>query len=98
MNNDIKTSTRFCMNMALRKYREVVFYTKWAVCIAITCLVWGGAIWFGSLAWDQKQGAILALMGFVAWLAVCRFVLPGFWYLSKEVIKQLVQYINHRFL
>ena len=76
MNNDIKTSARYCMNLAVRKYRDAVFYTKWVVCIAITCLVWGGAIWFGSLAWDQKQGAVLALMGFGAWLAVCRLVLP----------------------
>lgn len=94
----IKTKARYCMNMAVFKYRQGVFYAKWAICIAITSLVWGGAIWFGSLAWDQKQGAVLALMGFGAWLAVCRFVLPGFWYLSNEVIKQFVQYINHRFL
>ncbi|MDD3936037.1 hypothetical protein [Rhodoferax sp.] len=98
MDKNIKTAARCWMNMTARKYREAVFCAKWAVCIASTCLVWGGAIWFGSLAWDQKQGAVLALMGFVAWLVVCRFVLPGFWYLSKEVIKQFFQYINHRFL
>ena len=95
---DIKTAARYLINTTACKYRQVVFYAKWAVCIAVTSLVWGGAIWFGSLAWDQKQGAVLALMGFGAWLAVCRFVLPGFWYLSNEVIKQFVRYINHRFL
>lgn len=98
MNNDFKTVARHYMHMTACKYYQVVFYAKWVVCIAVTFLVWGGAVWFGSLAWDQKQGAVLALMGFGAWLAVCRFVLPGFWYLSNEVIKQFVQYINHRFL
>lgn len=98
MNNDFKTVARHYMHMIARKYRQVVFYAKWAVCIAVTFLVWGGAVWFGSLAWDQKQGAVLALMGFGAWLMVCRFVFPVFWYLSNEVIKKFVQYINHRFL
>ena len=98
MVNDIKTAARCFINSTACKYRQAVFYAKWVVFIAITFLVWGGAVWFGSLAWDQKQGAVLALMGFGAWLAVCRFVLPGFWYLSKEVIKQFAQYINHRFL
>ena len=98
MDKNIRTGARYWMSMTVRKYHDAVFYAKWAVCIASTCLVWGGAIWFGSLAWDQKQGAVLALMGFVAWLVVCRFVLPGFWYFSKEVIKQFFQYINHRFL
>jgi len=98
MNNDFKTVARHYMHMTACKYHQVVFYAKLVVCIAVTFLVWGGAVWFGSLAWDQKQGAVLALMGFGAWLAVCRFVLPGFWYLSNEVIKQFVQYINHRFL
>ena len=98
MVNDIKTAARCFINSTACKYRQAVFYAKWVVCIAITFLVWGGAVWFGSIAWDQKQGAVLALMGFGAWLAVCRFVLPGFWYLSKEVIKQFAQYINHRFL
>lgn len=86
------------MNMALCKYRQAVFCAKWMVCIAATLLVWGGAIWFGSMAWDQKQGAVLALMGFCAWLVVCRFVLPGFWYLSIEVIKQFFRYVSYRFL
>ena len=98
MSNNIQASVRYWMDMAVRKYHEVVFCAKWAVCIASTCLVWGGAVWFGSLAWDQKQGAVLALMGFGAWLVVCRFVLPEFWYLSKEVIKKFFRYINHRFL
>lgn len=98
MNNDFKTVARHYMHMTACKYHQVVFYAKWVVCIAVTFWVWGGAVWFGSLAWDQKQGAVLALMGFGAWLAVCRFVLPGFWYLSNEVIKQFVKYINHRFL
>ena len=91
MNNDLKIVARHYMHMTACKYRQVVFYAKWVVCVAVTFLVWGGAVWFGSLA-------VLALMGFGAWLAVCRFVLPGFWYLSNEVIKQFVQYINHRFL
>ena len=95
MNNDFKTVARHYMHMTACKYHQVVFYAKWVVCITVTFWVWGGAVWFGSLAWDQKQGAVLALMGFGAWLAVCRFVLPGFWYLSNEVIKQFVQYIGN---
>lgn len=79
-------------------YRQVVFYTRWGVCIGATLLVWGGALWFGSLAWNQKQGAVLALMGFMGWLAVCRFVLPGFWILSIEVVRRFIQYIEYRFL
>ena len=98
MNNDFKIAVRHCLHMLACKYHQAVFYLKWAACLAITSLVWGGAIWFGSLAWDQKQGAVLAVMGFGAWLAVFRFVLPGFWYLSKEVIKQFFRYINYRFL
>jgi hypothetical protein len=76
----------------------VAFYTKWLLGLAVTCLVWGGALWFGSLAWDQKQGAILALMGFGAWLTVCRFVFSAFWFISIEVIKRFFGYINYRFL
>lgn len=98
MNKNLKITVRRCMNMAVCKYRQAVFCAKWVVCIAATLLVWGGAIWFGSMAWDQKQGEVLALMGFCAWLAVCRFVLPGFWYLSIDVAKQLFRYINYRFL
>lgn len=86
------------MAIAVFRYRQAVFCAKWVVCIAATMLVWGGGIWFGSLAWDQKQGAILALMGFGAWLAACRFVLPGFWYLSVGVIKQLFRYVHYRYL
>lgn len=86
------------MASAVFRYRQAVFCAKWAVCIAATLLIWGGAVWFGSLAWDQKQGAILALMGFGAWLAACRFVLTGFWYLSLEVIKYFFRYIHYRFL
>jgi hypothetical protein len=73
-------------------------FTPSGLCLAITCLVWGGALWFGSLAWDQKQGAVLALMGFGAWLAVCRFVFPVFWFISIEVIRRFFRYINYRFL
>lgn len=98
MNNEFKIAARHCLHMLVCKYHQVLFFVKWAACLAITFLVWGGAIWFGSLAWDQKQGAVLAVMGFGAWLVVCRFVLPGFWYLSKEVIKQFFRYINYRFL
>jgi len=98
MENDFKTKARRCMYIAASKYRQVIFCAKWVICIAVTLLVWGGALWFGSLAWDQKQGAILALMGFGAWLVVCRFVLPGFWYLSIEIIKQILRYVNYRFL
>jgi len=50
--------------MAAYRYGQVIFCAKWVMCVAVTLLVWGGAIWFGSLAWDQKQGAILGLMGF----------------------------------
>jgi len=78
--------------------RQMVLYIRWGMCIGATLLVWGGALWFGSLAWDQKQGAVLALMGFVGWLAVCRFVLPGFWILSIEAVRRLFQYIEYRFL
>lgn len=98
MENDFKIKARRCINIAACKYRQVIFWVRWMLCIAVTVLVWGGALWFGSLAWDQKQGAILALMGFGGWLAVCRFVLPGFWYLSIEVIKQIFRYVNYRFL
>ena len=98
MNNDFKIAARHYLHMAACKYRQLVFCVRWAACLAITFLVWGGAVWFGSIEWDQKQGAVLSVMGFGAWLAVCRFVLPGFWYLSKEVIKQFFEYIGHRFL
>lgn len=98
MSNNFKNAIRHTMAVAADRYRQTVFCAKWVVCIAATLLVWGGAIWFGSLAWDQKQGAILALMGFGGWLAACRFVLPGFWYLSIEVIRYFFRYINYRFL
>lgn len=93
-----KNSVRAILNRVANTYRQVVFCTRWVIFIGATCLVWGGALWFGSLAWDQKQGAVLALMGFVGRLAVCRFVLPGFWIFSIEVIKRFFQYIEYRFL
>lgn len=86
------------MTAAARQYHQVMFWARWGTCILITLLVWGGAVWFGSLAWDQKQGAVLALMGFGAWLTVVRFTLPGFWVLSKEVIKHLFRWIHDRYL
>lgn len=98
MDNIFKNAIRHTLAVAVFRCRQAVLFGKWAVCIAATMLVWGGAIWFGSLAWDQKQGAILALMGFGAWLAACRFVLPGFWYLSLEVIRYFFRYINYRFM
>lgn len=98
MTNNRRTTARRWINSAVYRYGHVVFHAKWALCIAVTCLVWGGALWFGSLAWDQKQGAILALMGFGAWLTVCRFVFPVLWFISIEVIKRLFRYINYRFL
>lgn len=98
MNANFKTTIRRCINSTVCKYHQFIFYARWLICLAITLFVWGGALWFGSLAWDQKQGAVLALMGFGAWLAVCRFVLPGFWYLSIEVIKQIFRYVSYRFL
>ncbi len=93
-----KNSVRAVLNWIASAYRQVVFCARWVICIGATVLVWGGALWFGSLAWDQKQGAVLALMGFVGWLAVCRFVLPGFWVFAIEVIKRFFQYIEYRFL
>lgn len=98
MTNDRRTTARRWINSAVYRYGQVVFYAKWALCITVTCLVWGGALWFGSLAWDQKQGAILALMGFGAWLTVCRYVFPVFWFISIEVIRRFFRYINYRFL
>ncbi len=98
MRVEFKNSVRAILNRVATTYRQVVFCTRWVICIGATFLVWGGALWFGSLAWDQKQGAVLAVMGFVGWLAVCRFVLPGFWILSIEVIKRFFQYIEYRFL
>ena len=98
MINARKAAVRRCINMAAYRYGQVIFCAKWVMCVAVTLLFWGGAIWFGSLAWDQKQGAILGLMGFGAWLAVCRLVLPGFWYLSINVFKQLFRYINYRLM
>lgn len=98
MDNNFKNAIRHTLTAAVFRYRQAVLCGKWAVCIAATMLVWGGAIWFGSLAWDQKQGAILALMGFGAWHAACRFVLPGFWYLSLDVIRYLFRYIHYRFM
>jgi hypothetical protein len=98
----MKTGFRYYFRTILEAlvfgWRQMVFYTRLVVCIGATLLVWGGALWFGSLAWEQKQGAVLALMGFMGWLAVCRFVLPGFWILSIEVVKRLFQYIEYRFL
>jgi hypothetical protein len=98
MRVEFKKSVRAVLNVIASTYRQVVFCTRWVICIGATFLVWGGALWFGSLAWDQKQGAVLAVMGFVGWLAVCRFVLPGFWILSIEVIRRFFQYIEYRFL
>ena len=74
MRVEFKNSVRAILNRVATTYRQVVFCTRWVICIGATFLVWGGALWFGSLAWDQKQGAVLAVMGFVGWLAVCRFV------------------------
>jgi hypothetical protein len=97
MTNDQKNTIRHWINTVAYTFGQVVFYVKWSVAVAITCLVWGGALWFGSLAWDQKQGAVLAMMGFGAWLAVCRFVFPVFWFVSIEVIRRFFGYISSRF-
>ncbi|MEY4755742.1 MAG: hypothetical protein RJA34_640 [Pseudomonadota bacterium] len=110
MSAGINLNENSCMKIELRQYlraifetfvfawRLMVFYTRWVVCIGAALLVWGGALWFGSLAWDQKQGGVLAFMGFIGWLAVCRFVLPGFWILSIEVVRRFFRYIEYRFL
>lgn len=98
MNYKFKNAARHWLAVALHQYHQLIYWARWVLCILITLLVWGGAVWFGSLAWDQKQGAVLGLMGFAAWLAVFRFVAPGFWVLSKEVIKQLFRWINDRYL
>lgn len=97
MTNDQKITIRRWINMAAHTVGQVVFYVKWSTAVVITCLVWGSALWFGSLAWDQKQGTVLALMGFGAWLAVCRFVFPVFWFVSVEVIRRFFEYISSRF-
>lgn len=79
-------------------YRQAVCYARLAICIAITLLIWGGAVWFGSLAWDRKNGSILALMGFLGWLFASRYFLAGSWFLSIEVIKKFWQVVSRRYL
>lgn len=98
MNNSFRIAVRRFICAVENKYRQFTFFVKWALCVAATVFVWGGAVWFGSLAWDQKQGAVLALMGFCAWLVVCRFIFAVLWYLSLEVISRFFRYINYRYL
>jgi len=72
-------------------YRWGVYVAQWALCIASVLFVWGGAIWFGSLGFEQKQGAVLFFMGVGGWLAMSRYVVPALWFLSIETLKRLGQ-------
>lgn len=70
-------------------YINAKYYIKVLFWVAITVLVWGGALWFGSLGFDQKQGLVLAIMGFSAWLLIFKLGMPAFWVISLEMLGSL---------
>jgi hypothetical protein len=76
------------------KYQVGKYYFQKALCAAITVLIWGGAVWFGSLGWPQKQGSVFFVMGFGVWLLIFKLIAPGLWWMSKEMMLDLVRWLK----
>ncbi len=62
--------------------------------VAITLLVWGGAVWFGSLGLAHKQGSVFFAMGFGVWLLIFRLMVPDAWYMSKEMMAGWLRWLK----
>ena len=76
------------------KYQVEKYYFQKALCVAITVLIWGGAVWFGSLGWPQKQVSVFFVMGFGVWLLIFKLIAPGLWWMSKEMMLDLVRWLK----
>ena len=90
INNFLDTTVYYC--------QVSKFLLQWAFLIAVTLLVFGGAVWFGSLAWHQKHGGVFFVMGFCAWLAMWRFFVPPAWFTAKSVLGQFISFFRAKYL